>query len=245
MNLRVGDLLRSHDGRWVAVEDLLETGEYETVHTVRVSEYHTYFVGCAEWGFSVWAHNADCARFQWMGNQWAVFDRDGKEVSRAATKEDALKAARGKIPEDDFFAFDVERQLHAKMKPEGYLADPDRHLKKLGKDALGKGYPGKTIGGGPTHAYHIVLQQGSGVEGKAAAEESQEILSNVIENCPPDVAFKSQTSGEQHSSGRSRGCVVDRGGQSRRRTHRLRPLRAQLRTLAKGAGFQVEFAGSC
>ena len=31
----------------------------ETVYNFRVANCHTYFVGCAEWGFSVWAHNAE------------------------------------------------------------------------------------------------------------------------------------------------------------------------------------------
>jgi hypothetical protein len=55
--LREGDLLSSHDGQWVAVEEVEDTGEYETVYNLRVAEYHTYFVGSPEWGFSVWAHN--------------------------------------------------------------------------------------------------------------------------------------------------------------------------------------------
>jgi hypothetical protein len=29
------------------------------VYNLRVADWHTYFVGCDEWGFSVWAHNAD------------------------------------------------------------------------------------------------------------------------------------------------------------------------------------------
>jgi RHS repeat-associated protein len=56
--LRVGDWVASHDGSWTAVEDLLDTGEWETVYNLRVSAYHTYFVGGEDWGFSVWAHNA-------------------------------------------------------------------------------------------------------------------------------------------------------------------------------------------
>jgi hypothetical protein len=55
--LRVGDLLVGHDGRWVEVEDALDTGEYERVYNLRVADFHTYFVGCQEWGWSVWAHN--------------------------------------------------------------------------------------------------------------------------------------------------------------------------------------------
>ena len=27
------------------------------VYNLRVADWHTYFVGCGEWGFSVWAHN--------------------------------------------------------------------------------------------------------------------------------------------------------------------------------------------
>ena len=44
--LRVGDTLMGHDGEWLPVEDLLDTGEYETVYNLRVAEFHTY---AAEW----------------------------------------------------------------------------------------------------------------------------------------------------------------------------------------------------
>ena len=52
--LAEGNLLRSHDGTWTAVEELTETGELQTVYNLRVAEYHTYFVGEKEWGFNVW-----------------------------------------------------------------------------------------------------------------------------------------------------------------------------------------------
>ncbi len=58
--LRVGDRLLGHDGRAVAVEALNDTGRHERVYNVRVQDYHTYFVGAEDWGFSVWAHNAGC-----------------------------------------------------------------------------------------------------------------------------------------------------------------------------------------
>ena len=57
--LVAGDRLSSHDGRWLAVEEVFDTGEYATVYNLRVSEYHTYFVGTPAWGFSVWAHNSN------------------------------------------------------------------------------------------------------------------------------------------------------------------------------------------
>jgi hypothetical protein len=56
-DLRIGDLLRSHDGRWIPVADLCDSGEDVAVYNLRVADYHTYFVGSLEWGFSVWAHN--------------------------------------------------------------------------------------------------------------------------------------------------------------------------------------------
>ncbi len=57
-DLKPGDLLRSHDSRWVPVDEVLDSGEGSLVYNFRVAEYHTYFVGGEEWGFSVWAHNA-------------------------------------------------------------------------------------------------------------------------------------------------------------------------------------------
>jgi hypothetical protein len=55
--LKVGDRLLTEDGAWVAVEAVEDTGEWVTVYNLRIADYHTYFVGCDEWGFSVWAHN--------------------------------------------------------------------------------------------------------------------------------------------------------------------------------------------
>jgi hypothetical protein len=52
-----GAELSGHDGRWVAVEEVHRTGEYATVYNLRVSDFHTYFVGGLDWGFDVWAHN--------------------------------------------------------------------------------------------------------------------------------------------------------------------------------------------
>jgi hypothetical protein len=70
--LQIGDWLASHDGRWVAVEEVFDTGEHETVYNLRVADWHTYFVGSPnEWGFSVWAHNVSpaCAAAANTGNR--------------------------------------------------------------------------------------------------------------------------------------------------------------------------------
>ncbi|MDW8244736.1 MAG: polymorphic toxin-type HINT domain-containing protein [Thermogemmata sp.] len=56
--LQQGDRLYTRHGGTVAVEEVYDTGEYETVYNCRVADWHTYFVGSEEWGFSVWAHNS-------------------------------------------------------------------------------------------------------------------------------------------------------------------------------------------
>jgi hypothetical protein len=60
-DLAISDVLVGHDGAENAVEDLLETGEWQNVYNFRVADHHTYFVGSNEWGFDVWAHNAQCS----------------------------------------------------------------------------------------------------------------------------------------------------------------------------------------
>ena len=56
--LAAGDRLLCRDGSWVAVGAVEDTGRWETVYNFRIAEDHTYFVGCPEWGFGVWAHNS-------------------------------------------------------------------------------------------------------------------------------------------------------------------------------------------
>ncbi|MDW8244620.1 MAG: polymorphic toxin-type HINT domain-containing protein [Thermogemmata sp.] len=53
-DLQVGDALRPHDGQWLAVEGVQDTGREEVVYNRRVAEYHSYFVGDGEWDWSVW-----------------------------------------------------------------------------------------------------------------------------------------------------------------------------------------------
>src|SRR5262249_18489588 len=63
-SLQRGDRLLSHDGRRVEVEEVYDTCEYETVYNIRIVDFHTYFVGSEEWGFSIWAHNI-CTPGRW------------------------------------------------------------------------------------------------------------------------------------------------------------------------------------
>lgn len=56
-NLATGDELLGHDGRSMIVDGVEPPGPPTIVYNLQVSEFHTFFVGCIAWGFSVWVHN--------------------------------------------------------------------------------------------------------------------------------------------------------------------------------------------
>jgi hypothetical protein len=61
--LQPGDWIRTDNG-WVEVGGVEDTGRVETVYNLAVADHHTYFVGTPEWGFGVWAHNANGICFE-------------------------------------------------------------------------------------------------------------------------------------------------------------------------------------
>jgi hypothetical protein len=132
--LQVGDRLSSHDGRWVEVEETSDTGGYETVYNLRVADFHTYFVGRSEWGFSVWAHNsywetinadiaAEQARQPW-NQEWAasramidetISNLAGKALLRARAEAASLgQQAHGSRAETWFYDYLV--QVHSALR---------------------------------------------------------------------------------------------------------------------------------
>ena len=118
--LGVGDRLLCEDGTWVQVEDMLDTGEWETVYNLRIADYHTYFVGADEWGFAVWAHNA-CQVKHVGGGHYRVFNTvTGKWVKQSGN----LLQAKGKAQ------VDALRVLAEKMS-----LDPS-HLAKIRADGV-------------------------------------------------------------------------------------------------------------
>lgn len=58
----------------------MDDGEVSTVYNLEVEGFHTYFVGCREWGFSVWAHNADYTPYRIEKGRWGVRGPDGRPV---------------------------------------------------------------------------------------------------------------------------------------------------------------------
>jgi hypothetical protein len=108
------------------------------------------------------------------GERYHVVDGSGRTVAQGATKEQALAQAweRRAIGVDEYQGLKLNLELN--LSP--ILKNPGLHLRSLGTDALGKGYPGKTIAGAPTHAHHIVMQEGVGAAGKDAVQQAQAIL---------------------------------------------------------------------
>ena len=55
--LKAGDRVLSHDGQTIAVDRIEMDDQPQAVYNLSVTEFHTFFVGTAAWGFSVWVHN--------------------------------------------------------------------------------------------------------------------------------------------------------------------------------------------
>jgi hypothetical protein len=82
--LKPGHELSTHDGEWVKVEAVVDLKKVETVYNLRVAEHHTYFVGSGEWGFSVWAHNANYVLVP-HGNGFRLAEQIEENVFRLVT----------------------------------------------------------------------------------------------------------------------------------------------------------------
>ncbi|VTR96950.1 polymorphic toxin-type HINT domain-containing protein [Tuwongella immobilis] len=96
--LTIGDSLTTITGETVSVEGVHETDRRETVYNLRVSDFHTYFVGCDEWGFSVWAHNACFVVVQEGENVFRLYKAEGggfRPLEKTFESLDAAKQAAG------------------------------------------------------------------------------------------------------------------------------------------------------
>ena len=80
----------------MAVGAIRATGRYAKVYNLRVADYHTYFVGDANWSFAVWAHNSnDCISRLVPGGGLAAHEAaGGHTIARHVGKTDAQLAAR-------------------------------------------------------------------------------------------------------------------------------------------------------
>ncbi|MFQ3651138.1 MAG: HNH endonuclease [Gemmataceae bacterium] len=82
--LQGADLLCSHDGSTIAVEECYDTGEYEAVYNCRVAEWHTYYVGDETWTFDVWAHNTEYPKTPKRSKRPATVEKIGGAFPRGS-----------------------------------------------------------------------------------------------------------------------------------------------------------------
>ncbi|MCZ2341660.1 MAG: tyrosine-type recombinase/integrase [Bacteroidales bacterium] len=98
--IRPGERLVGRDGAEIGIESVRNTGRYERVYNFRVAGAHTYFVGCPEWGFDAWTHNA--CEPAGAGGSGATVGNTGKTHTQllddARAARDALAATVGKSP---------------------------------------------------------------------------------------------------------------------------------------------------
>jgi hypothetical protein len=112
----------------------------ETASSARVADFHTYFVGCQEWGFSVWAHNADCWKVADAaeGGFWKV-TKPGENARLFATREEAA-------------AFANARNAAAQAAADAAAAAAAR---QAAEQAAARADLAKTIAGGHAKADHL------------------------------------------------------------------------------------------
>jgi hypothetical protein len=97
--LTYGDVLSSHNAVVGAVETVHTDTEMVTVYNLRVAAFHTYFVGHPEWGFSIWAHNANYQIIpDAASGRYVLADSSGKPVIHPETG----KPISGKTASDVF-----------------------------------------------------------------------------------------------------------------------------------------------
>jgi len=92
--LRSGNELLGHDGKWVPVAGINDSGRVQTVYNVEVEASHTYFVGKAEWGFSAWVHNANCSIKALKNGKYELINNTtGKSLGKFKTANQAVSHA--------------------------------------------------------------------------------------------------------------------------------------------------------
>ena len=156
--LEYGDLLSSHNACPGVIESLRREETLTTVYNLRVADWHTYFVGCEEWGFSVSAHNAD---YEWFVHDSQVFLRD----------------AEGKLIRTPYTEANLQKMMGdarlTRIEPPAKI-NPDRFLNQQPFEVLGP-HPQRVPD--PAHTFskrgttgrydYVVLEDGSLVVGES------------------------------------------------------------------------------
>jgi len=84
------------------VENIRPTPRSVPVYNLRIADWHTYFVGSEEWGFSVWAHNTgECtpARPNKLKPIIEGISKPGRFNATVDSLDEALQAVQAAMPD--------------------------------------------------------------------------------------------------------------------------------------------------
>jgi hypothetical protein len=115
-----GDQTLGKDGERTVVDSVERTQRVQTVYNLRVADFHTYFVGDDDWGFSVWAHNVlDCVGIPnedpETGDTWQDHIKNTRLVD--LTKEGALELDPEMVEGADAAYYLINKRTGQILKP--------------------------------------------------------------------------------------------------------------------------------
>ena len=133
------------DGQLLSLDSIEMTDKLQTVYNMRIADYHTYFVGCDEWGFSVWAHNADGCGVRSLGKEELTRKLAKGEVVTDPAEIQALLGSSGlkaKGAHNPDAVVGGLFQYYKKNGGAGFIGvtrDPETHVLTLVSNAKTKG----------------------------------------------------------------------------------------------------------
>ena len=126
--LEANDRVRTDNG-WQQVDEVYDTGIYETVYNLRVADFHTYFVGDETWGFGVRAHN------EYRGGPHGETSKpknDGLESHHMPAKAvSGIKAKEGVSAIDRGPAIQMAPLDHARTSSNGKMAGSRKYRTEI------------------------------------------------------------------------------------------------------------------
>ncbi|VTR97559.1 YD repeat protein OS=Isosphaera pallida (strain ATCC 43644 / DSM 9630 / IS1B) GN=Isop_2419 PE=4 SV=1: PT-HINT [Tuwongella immobilis] len=184
--LSAGDRLLGHDGCWVPLAGIELSDTWSVVYNLRVAEAHTYFVGCDEWGFSVWAHNV----------YKDVLDAHGNVVKTAAEVQAEVATMFRRVGTSQRFADEMAAAYAAPGKP-GNLLHAMLELEVATLPA-----PAALAGAKPTR---------SAMDAAAAVRDAEARLFSMVDQTKPGIDIMGEVLPDGGLDFMLRGVIKDTG----------------------------------
>ena len=95
-DLKAGDELLGTNDCWTPIDAITLTANEQTVYNIHVSNDHTYFVGDADWNFSVWVHNTHGGAYRALHPEDVVAMNAGHRIMPKSKGGDILDHIQGR-----------------------------------------------------------------------------------------------------------------------------------------------------